>query len=322
MKSKCAFRLGILLMTSLVSAGCGDGLEETQAPIDLSPSSLSAARLSFQRIDRLYESDPAAAVEASRRLRPKLDELNQLLARVEVSREHFIEFYDLQPGGILVVERGPVADGRVLRDGDVARHSAVELYRQLTRGATPPTALVSAESRRAVPDDAHVIVRDEAAPHLESSGGFAPDLGEQGRDGFSSVTQPLTSADGPFWRDSVCYKGGDFVDCWSNVTGNGWAAANAKTSFTQLAPYRGTVGLWVSYESSVKAAWNVAAGEWFSFHQYSGTYWTCPPLVACGSTDYYIRNHRWDVTDAVGDGYHFTYAFRWNCSGGLCTFSP
>lgn len=180
MKSKCTIRLGILLMAGLVSAGCGDGLGEAQAPIDLSPSSLNAARLSFQHIDRLYESDPAAAMEASRRLRPTLDELNQLLARVEVSREHFIEFYDLQPGGILVVERGPVADGRVLRDGDVARHSAVELYRQLTQGATPPTALVSAESRRAVPDAAQVIVRDEAAPHLESSGDSHRTLGSRG----------------------------------------------------------------------------------------------------------------------------------------------
>ncbi|NBD09011.1 hypothetical protein [Corallococcus silvisoli] len=313
MSNRFLFRMGLLLVTALGATGCGDSPGEEQASIELNPSSHAEARLSLERIRQLYESNPAAALDARQKLRPRLDVLNRLIVRVEVAPEHSVEFYELRPDGILVAESGPVEGGRILRDSDFADDSAVELYRRLTGGSTPPEALVRAESHRDGP------ARDEAVASLGAVEGLAPARGGQQGDVRSSVTQSWTGADGQLWRDTACYKGGDFVQCWPTVTGNGWASANSKSSFIKVAPYSGgIVGVWFSYELSVSGTWGVAPGEMRSFYAYSGSYKTCPPLSACGTFEYYIRNHRWDITDAVGDNYHAAIAFRWNCSYGLC----
>ncbi|NTX41580.1 hypothetical protein HUA78_44830 [Myxococcus sp. CA033] len=319
MKRNGLFRRGFLLAAALASTGCSDSLDDGQTPINLAPPSLAEAQLSLQRIDQLYESDPAAALDATQKLRPKLDELNNLVARVEMAPAHFVEFYDVQPGGLLVVERGPVEDGRFLRDQEGTDRSAVALYRRLTGGATPPDALVRAESRREAPDDFHLPAWDAAVPSLDFSEGFAPDPGAQTGD---SVTQSWTSDQGPLWRDSACYKWGEFFDCLPNRTGNGAASRNAKTAFIQAAPYRGSLRLQLSYDNVARGAWAVFAGEMASYWWHSASYWACPGGQACGVQEYYIRNHRWDVLDADGDGYHLTWAFRSNCNWISCDTPP
>ncbi|NNB87604.1 hypothetical protein [Corallococcus exiguus] len=318
MKSKRPLRLSVLLIAAMAFPGCN----EDAAPVELNPSSLTEAQRSLQQIDQLYESDPAAALDAGQRLRPKLDELNHLITRVETSPNHYVEFYDLQPGGILLAERGPAGDGRILSESGIADHSAVELYRQLTGGATPPEALVKAERLVTPPDDAHVLARDEADPNLKSSGAFALDRGAQRGDGLASVTQSLGSGDGVVFRDQYCFKAGDFFNCLPNITGDTWASANSKSSFTRLAPYRGSMRMQVSYDNAVKGAWATFAGEEWSFRQLSGTYYPCPVWQACGTQEYYLRTHRWDVLDAAGDGYHFSYAFRSSCSWIGCDNPP
>ncbi|WP_284667857.1 hypothetical protein [Myxococcus sp. SDU36] len=307
----CPFRLGFLLAVALGVSGCGDSFGEDSTSIDINPSSLAEAQLSLQRIDQLYESNPVAALDARQRLGPKLDEINHLVARVEVAPEHFVEFYELGAGGLLVMERGPVENGHVLRDEDVAGRPAVELYRRLTGGATPPDALVRAASPSEAPAGSHVSARDEAVAKLESSEGFAPD-----------VTQSWTGADGQLWRDTACFKAGEFFGCHPNITGHGWAHSPAKTSFVRLGPYRGSVRLQASYDGAPWGSWVFFAGESVQYWQHSASYWACPWWQACGVQEYYIREHRWDVLDADGDGYHFTHAFRNNCTWISCDSAP
>ncbi|NOJ83414.1 hypothetical protein [Myxococcus xanthus] len=312
MKSKRSFRLGFFLAATLGSTGCSDSLGEEQTPIELNPSSLTEAQLSLQRIDKLYESNPVAALEAKQQLRPRLDEINHLIARVEMAPEHHVEFYDSGGGGLLIMERGPAENGHILRDEDVAGHSAVELYRRLTGGSTPPEALVRAESLSEAHDGSHIMpARDEMVANPESSEGFAPD-----------VTQSWTGADGQQWRDAACFKAGEFFGCFPNSTGHGWAHASAKTSFFRLGPYRGSVRLQASYNGGAWGSWVFFAGESVQYWQRSASYWACPWYEACGVQEYYIRQHRWDVLDADGDGYHFSHAFRSNCSWISCDNAP
>ncbi|WP_426754869.1 hypothetical protein [Myxococcus sp. Y35] len=315
MKSKCPSWLGFLLTVVLVPTGCSDTPEGAQALISLAPSSLTEAQVTLQQLDRLYETDPEAAREAVRKLRPKLDELNHLVARVEIAPEHFVEFYDPQAGGILIAERAPIENGRLLRDMDVAGHSAVELYRRLTGGATPPEALVQAEARR----ESAASSRTHDPTALE---GFALEhVGPPGDD-LPSVTQSWTGTDGQLWRDTVCFKSGDRSDCLPNRTGNGGTASNAKTSFAELAPYRGSVTMRRSYDNVLREVWPIFAGEHWWFFQSSATYAPCPSWQACGTREYYLRNHQWDVIDGEGDGYHFATAYRWNCSWIACDARP
>lgn len=316
--------LGSLLTVAVVSTGCNDTPEGAQAHINLAPASLAEAQVTLQQLDRLYEMDPEATREAVRKLRPKLDELNNLAARVEIAPEHFVDFYDPQSGGILIVERGPVEDGRLLRDTDVAGHSAVELYRRITGGATPPGALILAEERRASAGSSIMLAQGEATHGMASSEGFALDHGGVASPGddLPSVTQSWTGTDGQRWRDTVCFKSGDRSDCLPNRTGNGGTASNAKTSFAEIAPYRGNVTMRRSYDNALREVWPIFAGEHWWFFQSSGTYAPCPSWQACGTREYYLRNHHWDVIDGDGDGYHFATAYRWNCSWIDCDARP
>ncbi|SEU21855.1 hypothetical protein SAMN05443572_106333 [Myxococcus fulvus] len=295
MKLGCPIRREVLLMAAvLCAAGCSGAPGEEQAPLDLNPSSQEEARLTLQRIRELHDEDPVAALDAARRLGPRLDALNHLIARVEVAPEHFVDFYELKPDGILVSESGRLGEGSVLGDRELAAHSSAELYRQLTGGAVPPAALLRAQGHREVSSGSRAPAWAAVEPEARSSAAEASLL------------------------NSFCYPSGDFVKCWLNVAGNGWASANSKSSFAKVEAWGTVAGIWFSYELSVNGSWNINPGYWRSFSAYSGSYATCPPLVACGNFEYYIRNHRWDTFNNAGGGYHATLAFRWNCSYGLC----
>lgn len=312
----------VLPMLALTASGCSESPSESRRQPNTDPSSLEEAKVSLQEIDQLRGSDPVAAMAAAQKLRPKLDELNRLVARVELAPEHFVDFYSSQPGDIVIAEHGPMGAKRVLRDEDMTDHSAVTLYRQLAGGAAVPAALINAEARDAEPHDPDAVTQDPLLPHLESSGECPPDQGYQGGKDPSSITQSLTSGDGVFWRDNVCFRGGDFLSCLPNRTGNTWASANAKTSFLEVAPYRGDLSVQRSYDGSLRQTYALFQGEWWSFWQSSGTYANCCGICACGTWEYYIRNHRWDIVDADGDGYHYAYSFRWNCNDFGCNGRP
>jgi hypothetical protein len=286
-------------------AGCFEGAADP-APIDLDPPTLEAAQQSLQQLDELHATDPDAAMIGLRQLRTRLDELNGLLARAELAPEHVIDFYDAQVDGIVIAERAPTPEQRVLRNEDFVEGSTIELYRRLTSEAPPP-ALVEAEARRkaarALPADGNVLTLSN-----ESASPGELDRGPQPGAGLSSTRQALLSTDGIFWRDNVCYRGGDFLACLPNRTGHAFASADAKTSFTELAPYRGVVGYHRSFNGSLRQIWTLFAGDWWWFYQ---------------ETVGFTRvNHRWDVVDSDGDGFHWTYSFRWNCNSFDCTFRP
>jgi hypothetical protein len=286
---------------------CGVTGQETDE-IDVNPLTHEEASASLERINA-RPGDPAARL-AVERIRPALDRLNGLVARVEVEPGRFVSFYEPSPGQIMVSERGPMDGRRLLAETEVQGQSVADLYRRLA-GAEAPAALIAAQSR-----ELEAIATGTA--DLATIGGQAVSSVSPGAErpaaagDIATASSALTSADGPWFRDNVCFLFGDaFADsvgCHPNWNDGGWAQASTKTSFLTVAPYSGN-GLTVrlQYSGATKFQDAMFNGEWFSWWYHSSTYNTA------NGPQYNSRTHRWDILQATGDWFHWSYAFKWTC---------
>src|SRR5262249_7734482 len=84
-----------MLSFSLALAACQSPSAEPE-DIVLDPTSLDEAGKSLDQIERLQKVDPEAAERAMDSLRPRLDQLNHLIARVEPMPGHVVSFYETQ----------------------------------------------------------------------------------------------------------------------------------------------------------------------------------------------------------------------------------
>lgn len=315
--------LGLALGLSACSAEApaeGDNADSVQVEaINTAPQTLDEATDSLTSISRRLEANPddSEALQALQTLRPVLDRLNGLVARVEPVPGRVVSFYEPSPGMIGISELGPREGTRLLTPDD-AKISPLDLYRRLTRGE-PPTALREAYERGLqghfsedpgeLEGGAQLSGSPERETRLDRSelSHTDPSLG--------TLQQPLTAADGPWWAANVCFKKGDFRGCNPNWGGGGYATANTKTSFFQVAPFSGDfLQVRFRYESSTKFTDAVFPGQWLSWWWHSSLEsWPCGFLIACGYQDYNIKNHRWDILQASNDGFHWTYSFKWSC---------
>jgi hypothetical protein len=272
--------------------------------IDINPSSLGQAALSIAHIERLQRANPAdpRAAAAVLKLRPRLDELNHLITRVEPRPGHLISFSEPRPGLLTISESGPLDGERLLRDEDVNGLPVVALYRKLM-GAEPPLALVDAARRQheglppagPAPEKAGALVSSSAEP--------SPSGGDQ------RITQAFTASDGPLFTNTVCFKGGDARACVPGAS-IGKVDAWTKTSFVKVAPFSGTTFVTLTYEGAVIDTEPVFSGNLGSFWAHSSKTWDCCSICACGTSHYDVRHHQWDVS---GGQFHWTYELKWNC---------
>jgi hypothetical protein len=122
-----------------------------------------------------------------------------------------------------------------------------------------------------------------------------------------------------------CYKSGDSHACLPNWANGGWAEYNTKTSFFQVAPYSGgTVYVQFKYGGTTLSLVPVFQGQWWTSWAWSSKHTNnCCFLCGCGSTeDYDIGDHRWDLVEASGKEFHWSYAARWNCNDDTCNNTP
>jgi hypothetical protein len=303
-------------LLALCLAGCGSAGEQpddqddtklnptSSEEINLNPTSQQEAAQSLARINELQDVDPDSAIarDALAQLMPRLDELNHLVVRVEARPGHFVSFYEPSPGHIAVSERAPANTERVLSAEDLNSLSIVDLYRRLAK-TEPPDALVQAHERQlegAFSEPADDVVSDTAALSSASSDSAATHGA-----GVGVITQALTEADGPWFAANGCFKTGDFRGCLPNWWNGGFAQANTKTSFFTVAPFSGNlVFVRVQYQGVTQFTDPVFPGQWLSWWYHS----------ASQSGQYLIRLHRWDILEAAGDGFHWSYSFKWNCN--------
>jgi len=302
----------------------GDSAETVQVDaINLAPQTLDEATDSMSSISRRLEANPedSEALQALEALRPVLDRLNHLVARVEPVPGHVVSFYEPSPGMIGISELGPREGKRLLRPED-ARVSPLDLYRRLTQ-LDPPTGLIEAYERTLQGQFSEMAGELEGGAQrsgaLESEERLGRDDLAPSQQGPGTLQQHLTSADGPWWAANACFTQGNLRGCHPNWGGGGYAYANTKTSFFEVAPYSGDfLQVRFRYESSTKFTDAVFPGQWLGWWWHSSLEsWPCGFLVACGYQDYNIKHHRWDILQASNDGFHWTYSFKWSCGNTL-----
>ncbi len=283
--------------------------------IDVNPASLEEARTSIAQIEARLRAHPqdARALQAVQALRPKLDELNHLVARVEATPGHVVSFYESEPGVIGVSESGPAGEARVLTAVD--SDSVVALYRRLAGGAEAPATLLAAEERENGACDGVHETQDPGqlgiSDRLERPALATTPTGES----IGSTQSALTSSDGQWFAANGCWVRGDAHYCFPDWWNGGWADYTTKTSFFQLAPFAGgTVWVQFQYEGSTRFIEPTFQGEWRSWWWHSSAHWDCCFICACGTKKYDNRHHRWDLVEASGKGFHWSTEARWSCS--------
>src|SRR5262245_16963867 len=99
MKSSIVRLLGCLgLSMTMFTTGCAGEAEPSPAEpldVDLEAATLEQALESMRQIDARLKADPndAQAWSAAEQLRTRFDELNHLVARVELAEKHAVSFY-------------------------------------------------------------------------------------------------------------------------------------------------------------------------------------------------------------------------------------
>ncbi|HET6280078.1 MAG TPA: hypothetical protein VFH73_03900, partial [Polyangia bacterium] len=204
--------------------------------------------------------------------------------------------------------------------------STLSLYSKLAGGAEPPLALVQAEKRRldgrpyASETEKDPLVTASSAP--PRSGGFTPSaspaaVANTGGD-IARVSRGLTAADDQFWRDNVCYTGGNANGCMPGWWGGSGEPVyvhwyGTRSSFLQAAAISGgTIWVAITYEGGTLSQNPVFLGEWHSFYLFSTKTWDCCGICACGTSHYDQRHHRWDIVGGAGKTYDWTYEFKSN----------
>lgn len=305
----------LMLTASMLLAGCamerasGAELEA----IELEPATLdeaSASLAALQTYQDAHPNDPQVGA-ALDKLRESLDALNHVIARIDLPAGRAVIFFEPSPGIVGISESGPAEGERILTQELVDGSSFVALYERLAK-TNAPEALVQAQARH---DAAHEELSGASA---EDVGGSAD--GEASTDeGTAFASAALTAADGPWFVENACFTGGDFRGCHPSWSNGGYAQANTKTSFFEVAPFAGNfLQVRFQYEGSTKFTDAVYPGEWRGWWYHSSKEsWPCGFLIACGYEDYNRRLHRWDILQATGDSFHWTYSFKWTCGSTL-----
>jgi hypothetical protein len=301
--------LGVVLTPLVAMTGCGaDGgsAGSGREPLNSSPATLEQAASSISAIiGRLkVNREDAEALATLTQIKPKLDELNHLLARVEPQSGYVISFYEPEPGSIAISERGPQKRAPLLGQEKLRNLSPVELYRSLA-SSEPPEALLAA-SERAKEREAL-----QGGPEVEQS---VTTPREVTGVAASSATSPAEEV--AITRQAIssfpCFNDGDSFDCLPDWGGGGFQQATAKTSFFRVQSTGGDAfQVQMHYSSVLKIADIVSPGDLLSWSYHSSTYTSFPWLVK----EYNVRTHRWDIMNASGDSFAWTWAFRWTCGG-------
>ena len=295
---------------------CGCGAEPgagSNLEIDVEPATLEEANASLDAISQLEErGERDAALQALAALRPRLDELNGMIVRIEPETGRFITFYEPEPGHVLVSEKAPKNVESWLRTERFQGLSVLDTYRVLTR-AEPPEALVEAHARQQLLDSTD---EEDDARARPASGTTTSDVAPRVASGIGTSQEALTAADGEWFRDHGCFVNFavDMRACLPNWGGGGWAEGYTKTSFLTVAPFSGEwLSVRLTYSSQPRFTEAVFNGEWLSWWYHSST----------SGDDYNRRTHRWDVLNASDNGFHWSYAYKWSCTSQKnCNFWP
>lgn len=285
----------LVLVGTVCLAGCGGGgRDET---LDLETGGIASQ--ATDSLGRKLGAISARVVEANR----AADESLNLLARLEVSADELLEFYEPTLGIIIVSAAGAPLNPTIAADRFV--HTPVEeIWAWASGGAPIPAplfdAIARARNRESI--DGNGAPERKANDEVQSSGG-----GSQQRPTAEGATQALSGG----WCDTDYFSSG-YGSCQSfdyNVClDNWWNGAFAKTSDN-----------WYVYTNVCAAEGSAVTLKFAS--ENGGGVWSVPldsmRLVImddsdCGTPwDWNCPDARSDIQNAAGDRFHFRYnAFK------------
>jgi len=286
---------------------CAGPVGLDRASLDLSPTTFEEAEGVLAQIDEALAIDPndEVALQALQDLQPALDALNGVVARVEVAPGHAVTFYEPEPGAIGIEEMRPEGSPSLLVErAELAGMTPAQLYAELSGSDAIPSALIAASE-----------AIEAEAPDLVA-GGQHGDLLE-GSEGVGASHAALTASDGPFFQSNHCFSQGDFKLCLPNWANGGYLDVNTKTSFLVLAPYGGAVvNPRMKYNGSIRFLGTVYSGQVANYWWRSGVRRECAgswPWPTYCIEEHVIANHRIDILNASGDGFHWSAAAKWSC---------
>jgi hypothetical protein len=317
MKAATFGRHALVLVGLSFGAACNQPPQPSETePLNVQPATLQEANETVARITHLQEANPqdARALDAIKRMQPRLDELNHLVARVELEPGHRVSFYETEPGVIGITETGLAGQVKILTNEDMA-NDPVALFQKLANASPAPQTLLDAVKRQtdtALPADDPRVTAGPAGPVTAP---WTPPASAPASDGIQTTTSALTSGDGQWFAQNGCFHTGDYHLCMPNVSGNVYADFNTKTSFWTIAPYAGaTVYVQLQYNNTQQGFLDpVFVGQWQSFVWHSGWHWACCGICACATKDYDVKRHRWDLINGINSQFHWSFAAKWNC---------
>ncbi|RKH05242.1 hypothetical protein D7V97_24305 [Corallococcus sp. CA053C] len=207
---------------------------------------------------------------------PAATETKGLLTSVRLTNGNVVEFYEMQPGEVIVTEAGQYPNPPA---ASVASLAPVEAYRELTGGRDVPAALAAAQAR------------------LEAARAKAPSVPLQAQGPVEGVPtqaaapQPggVHASAGPcdlsWFQDNFCLSGYDYQMCLTNWWGGAWVQINgADYHYSAVCPFSGSVVM----EIAGQGIWSVPQG---------GYRW-----ASRSASNFTFRT---DITHATNSGFQF-----------------
>jgi hypothetical protein len=209
-----------------------------------------------------------------------------VVAHIDFPDGRSLSFLEIDPGNIVLDERGPVSANAPLYDAAIARTMSPTAFYEKVAGAPAPASLVAAAARRTV--DIAGQIRTPAAEETSPPKPAFP------KDGIGQTSQALSNGltTQTFASSTLCQSDGEFFH-WLEVTGTGSVTRSDINEFSSaVMGVSGTVH------------WVVKKRRWFTWTDIKsedipgGWYDT----VVWGWTDF-DYDIRTTVTEADGDLY-------------------
>jgi len=304
-----------LAAVCLALAGCGepgapeeggDDVAKELSRANLIPADLAEAADELTRLDSLMtrsRQDPRVG-EAIRSLAGSVERLNGLVERIDIGKDHSVSFYAGADGAVSIAERAPKGAPSVVEPLLQRGPSFAQLFKGLAPGRPLPAALTSIDEEARFAATPGQSVESEAGGTAGRAG--AADL-RPDSESIGVTRQALTAAQGEWFRDNRCPHWGTYPYCYPYWGDGGYYRARYFTSSNfVIAPFSG-------YVVSVKPLWNgkvqavlpVFVGEDHHYWQRGKLYYDCPFLSPNCRYKYYSGEHRWQIDDAIGDGFHW-----------------
>lgn len=274
------------------------------ASIDMTPNTLQEAEVQLARLDALSKRSggDARVLAATRQLADNIEPLNGLVDKITVGEGHTVSFYAGRDTDS-IAESAPVGAASMVKPLLDRGMAFVDVFKKLA----PNRALPAALTRSTPPVSIAPSAADAPAGKVQITPATAlPVPGSA--DGVTAVQSELTAADGPWFAQNVCPTSGAQVWCLPNWFNGGTADSGGKftTSNFRIAPFQGD-------SLNVRRLWNgelqntltVFQGELKFFFQRGALITDC--CFLCPVCDHYFAKgrHRWEITNATGDGFHW-----------------